>query len=136
MPILLVGIRGVDLLDSPTGTGLCDFLDTHGGTRAKQEVLMFLALHPNARFSRLAILSAIECSRIEVERALMDMVNDELVDTHCHNGLVTYSLTSDEDIRQMVALFGTLDWSRKRTIFDHAHRLHSTCNLVPGKEAV
>ncbi len=123
----------MDLLDSPTGTDLCAFLKTNGGTRAKQEVLLFWALHPNARSSKLAVLSAAECSRIDVERALMDMVNDELVDTHCDNGLVTYSLTSNEDIRRMMALFGTLDRSQRRIIFDHTRLVLSTCNLTSGR---
>jgi hypothetical protein len=120
----------MDLLDSPTGTDLYAFLKTNGGTRAKQEVLLFWALHPNARFSKLAVLSAVECSRIDVERALTDMVNDKLVDTHCYNGLVTYSLTCNEDIRRMMALFGTLDWSQRRIIFDHTRLVPSTCNLT------
>jgi hypothetical protein len=36
----------MDLLDSPTGTDLYAFLKTNGGTRAKQEVLLFWILHP------------------------------------------------------------------------------------------
>jgi hypothetical protein len=126
----------VDLLNSPTGTDLYEFLRTNGGTRAKQEVLLFWILHPNASFSKLAVLSAMECSRIDVERALTDMVHDKLVDTHCHNGLATYSLTSNEDIRRMMALFGTLDWSQRRIIFDNNRLVHSACNLTSGKEAV
>jgi len=116
----------MDLLNLPTGIDLYAFLDTYGGTRAKQEALLFWALHPNTKFSRLAVLSAMECSRIEVERALKDMVEAGLVDMHSYNGLVTYSLTSNQNMRQMVTLFSTLDWGQRRVVCDHAHLMHSS----------
>ena len=126
----------MDSLNSLIGTGLHIFLDTYGGTRAKQEVILFWALHPNTKFSRLAIFSAMECSRIDVEKALADMVRDGLLNVHSQNGLVTYSLTSNEDIRRMVALFSTLDWGQRRIVWNHPRLVHSACNLTPGEEAV
>ena len=126
----------MDSLYSLSGTGLYVFLDTYGGTRAKQEILLFWALHPSTKFSGLAVLSAIECPRTDVERALVDMISDGLIDVHTNNGLVTYSLTSNEDIRRMVALFSALDWGQRRIVWNHPRLVHSACNLTPGEEAV
>ena len=120
------------LHDATTKKLLDVFLDTYGSTRAKQEVILFWALHPNTKFSRLAVLSAMERSRIEVERALTDMVKDGLLNVNSQNGLVTYSLTSNEDIRRMMALFSTLDWGQRRIVCDHAHLMHSADNLIQG----
>ena len=97
---------------------------------------MFWALHPNARFSRLAVLSAMECSRLDVEKALTSMSNDHLVDVRCENGLTTYSLTLDENIRQMVTSLGTLDWNQSQILFARTHRVPDTCNLVSVQEGV
>ena len=124
------------LLDSTAAIGLNAFLDRHGDTRAKQELLLFWALHPNARFSRLAILSATECSKLDTERALTYMVNNELVNMCLDNGLTIYSLTSSENIRQMVAQLSTLDWGQKQIMFAHTHQVPGTCNLVPGQEGI
>lgn len=124
------------LLDSTAGIGLSTFLDRHGDTRAKQEAILFWALHPNARFSRLAILSAMDCSRLDAERALKCMVNNELVNMHSDNGLTTYSLTANENIRQMVAQLSTLDWGQRQIMFSHARYVQGTYNRTPGQEAV
>jgi len=124
------------ILDSATGTGLSGFLDRYGNTRTRQELLSFWALHPNTRFSRLAILSAMECSKLDAERTLTYLVNNGLVNMCSDNGLTTYSLTSNENIRQMVDLFSTLDWGQRQIMFTHTHQVPGTCNLVSVQEGI
>jgi len=118
------------LLDSTVEIGLDAFFDRYGTTRAKQELLLFWALHPNAKFSRLAILSAMECSKLDMERALASMVDDDLVEVRSYSGLTTYSLTSNENIRQMVALLSTIDWGQRKIMFTSTHQVPGTYNLV------
>jgi hypothetical protein len=122
--------------DTMAGTGLSAFLDRCGDTRAKQELLLFWALHPDARFSRLAVLSALECSKLDTERALAYMVDIELVNTHSDSGLTTYSLTLSEKIRQMLAQLNTLDWGQRHEIFSHIHQVPGACSLVSGQEGI
>ncbi|MBC8275249.1 MAG: hypothetical protein H8E40_09815 [Chloroflexi bacterium] len=111
--------------------GFYAFLNQYGDTRAKQEVLMFWALHPNAQFGKLALLSAMECTRLEVKKALDDMVEDKLVEIHCNSGVVTYSLTSNDEIRQMVTLLRTFDWSQRQLLFRHAHTVNCLYGAIP-----
>jgi hypothetical protein len=124
------------MFDTMTGTGLSVFLDKCGDTRAKQELLLFWALHPNARFSRLAVLSALECSKLDAERALAYMVDIELVNKHSDSGLITYSLTLSEKIRQMLVQLDALDWHQRHEIFSHIHGVSGTCSLVSGQEGI
>jgi len=115
--------RGMVVVDSNVGTGLVGFLERYGNTRAKGELLLFWALHPDTHFSRLAVLCATECSKVDVAKALDSMTSDNLVDMRSGNGLTTYSLTSDESIRQMVALLGALDWRQRHILFARTHQV-------------
>jgi hypothetical protein len=123
-------------IDSVVEIGLGVFLNRYGNTRAKQELLLFWVLHPNARFSRLAVLSAMECSRLDVEKALESMTDDNLVDVCSENRLTTYSLTKNDDIRRMVSLLGTLDWSQRQNMFARIHHVSDTCSLISGCEDI
>ena len=120
------------VLDAMAEIGLSGFLNRYGNNRAKQELLQFWALHSNARFSRLAVLSAMECSRLDAEKALASMTSDNLVDVCSENGLIIYSLTSNEDIRHMVSLLSKFDWSQRQSVFAHTHHVSGTGNLTTG----
>ena len=111
------------MFDTMAGAGLNAFVDKCGDTRAKQELLLFWALHPDARFSRLAVLSAMECSKLDAERALAYMVDIELVNKHSDSGSTTYSLTLSEKLRQMLAQLNALDWRQRHEIFSHIHQV-------------
>jgi hypothetical protein len=124
------------VIDSTAEIGLNGFLDRYGNTRAKQELLLFWALHPNARFSRLAVLSAMECSRLEAEKALASMTNDNLVDMCSENRLTTYSLTKNGDTRRMMSLLNTLDWRQRQDIFDHIHHVAGTSDIISAREGI
>ena len=124
------------VLDLQTTTNLGAFVNRYGDTRAKQELLLFWALHTHARFNRLAILCATECSKSEIERALGNMVQNGLVDVQCHNGSPVYSLTSDEDVQGMLALLSTLDWRQRRLLFDHTRLANNPGGPTTRQEAV
>ena len=109
------------VLDLQTTTNLGAFVNRYGDTRAKQELLLFWALHTHARFNRLA---------------LGNMVQNGLVDVQCHNGLAIYSLTSNEDVQGMLALLSTLDWRQRRLLFDHTRLANNPGGPTTRQEAV
>ena len=78
-------------------------------------LLRFFAAHPNGRFSKLAVVHAIDeaGSRLEIEQALEQMVEESILKTSTDNGNCFYSLTKEETSRRMVlnmALFDRRDW--------------------------
>jgi hypothetical protein len=78
-------------------------------------LLRFFASHPNGRFSKLAIVHAIddECNRLEMDQALEEMVAEKILDIVKDNGNNFYMLTKEEVLRRLVlnmALFEWRDW--------------------------
>ena len=78
-------------------------------------LLRFFASHPNSRFSKLAIVHAIddECNRLEMDQALEEMVAEKILDIVRDNGIDYYILTEEEVLRRLVlnmALFERHDW--------------------------
>ncbi len=66
------------------------------------ELLLFWGRHPRAHFSLLAIVHALDCRKLYMERALKYLIARGLVKTHTDNGVRLYSLTDDESLRQQV----------------------------------
>jgi len=57
-----------------------------------QEVLLFLSRHPRTRFSRLAVVYALDRHQRYIELALNRLTSDGAVNTCCENGVPLYSL--------------------------------------------
>ena len=72
------------------------FLEEHGDNRVKMRPLIFWGCHPNAKFARNAIGYALDSSKLEVDNALRVLVQAGLVDTHMHNDMTFYSLTTND----------------------------------------
>jgi hypothetical protein len=84
-------------------------------SRCSVGLLRFFAAHPNGRFSKLAIVHAIDeaGSRLEVEQAMEKMVEENLLKTSTDNGICFYMLTKEETLRRLVlnlSLFELRDW--------------------------
>ena len=75
-------------------------------------LLRFFAAHPNGRFSKLAVIHALdyECYRWEVEQGLEEMVEKEILVTSSDNGGVFYMLTREEILRRLVMNMAVFDW--------------------------
>ena len=89
------------------------FLEEHGNNRVKRELLDFWGAHPSAKFSRLAIYSAMDYPKRDMERALKDMLAEGIVDMHICRGLTLYSLTINEERCQPIlelAALGRDQW--------------------------
>lgn len=91
---------------------LYHFLEKHGNNQVKRELLLFWGMHPNAKFSRLAICCATDSNKLDVKTALGAMVEEGLLDAHIHNGVTLYSLTTNDEKRRPLLELATLGWNR------------------------
>lgn len=91
------------------------------GNRCCLGLLRFFAVHPNGRFSRLAVVHAIDeaGSRLEVERALAQMVDEGILKTSSENNNVFYILTKEETVRRLVLNMGFFDWRDWQMVLEH-----------------
>ena len=93
------------------GESLYRLLEEHGDNRVKRELLIFWGNHPNAKFARNAICYGLDCSKLEVDRALRALVKAGLVEVHILNNDATfYSLTTNEERRHPVLELAALEW--------------------------
>jgi hypothetical protein len=86
--------------------------------RCSQGLLRFFVVHPNGRFSKLAVVHGIFDSgtRPEIEIALGKMIADSVVDMTIENTTVYYSLTRDEPTRQLVLNLAKFDWRQWQSL--------------------
>jgi hypothetical protein len=85
-----------------------------------QGLLRFFVVHPNGRFSKLAIIHALDenGTRPEIERDLVKLVSDGVLNTSTTNGTCYYMLTSDEPTRHLVLNLAEFDWRQWQRL-DH-----------------
>jgi hypothetical protein len=74
---------------------LDEVIRKYANDRSCQEVLFFLGRHPHARFSRLAIVHALNGYKSYTEQALNHLANDGVVKRYVKNNLPLYSLSED-----------------------------------------
>jgi hypothetical protein len=86
------------------------FLREHGNNRVKRELLLFWGMHPRAKFNKFTICYAIDSSKLDMTRALKDMIAEGLVETHAGNIEPLYSLTTDEERRRPVLELAAIGW--------------------------
>lgn len=91
---------------------LFKFLKEHGDNRAKRELIAFWGRHPDSEFPRWAICYAVDCTRLSINKALRDEVEEGLVDLHIRNDATLYSLTLDDTIRRPVVQLAAIGWDR------------------------
>jgi len=99
------------------------FLQEYGDSRVKRELLLFWGMHPNARFDRRAICYALDCNKLEAEKALRSMVDEGLLLEARSNGLTLYQLTANDERRHSVLELAALNWEQWQLVFrDMAHQ--------------
>jgi hypothetical protein len=83
-------------------------------------LLRFFVVHPNGRFSELAIVHALDenGTRPEIERDLQKLVNEGVIKTSNENGTCYYLLTRDEPTRHLVLNLAEFDWRQWQRL-DH-----------------
>jgi DNA-binding transcriptional regulator PaaX len=92
------------------------------GNRCCLGLLRFFAVHPNGRFSKLAVVHAIDeaGSRLEVERALTQMVNEGILKTVNENNNTFYLLTKEEELRRLILNMALFDWRDWQLVLEHS----------------
>ena len=82
-------------------------------------LIRFFAIHPNGRFSKLAIIHAIDedDSQREIENAMADLVLAGVLTTCTMNGVCYYRLTADEPVRGIVVKTAEMDWRQWELVF-------------------
>jgi hypothetical protein len=85
-------------------------------------LLRFFAAHPNSRFSKLAVVHALDddCTGWEMEQALEEMVKEKILDFNSENGNIFYLLTKEEALRRLVLNMAIFDWRDWQLVLEHA----------------
>ena len=84
-------------------------------------LLRFFVVHPQERYSELAITYAVENrgDKLDVQRALAQMVNEGLLQEDIDNGIYFYRLTREEPLRQIVLEMAEFDWRHWQLVLEH-----------------
>jgi hypothetical protein len=85
-------------------------------------IIRFFAAHPRGRFSRLAVVHAVDedDGRREIERAMADLVSAGVLKTETDNQECYYRLTTEEPVRGIVLKTADLDWREWELVFVRA----------------
>jgi DNA-binding IclR family transcriptional regulator len=111
-----------------TEEDLYHFLEEHGGNRVRGELLAFWGRHPNVKFGKSAICHALDYNKSDVERALKALAETGLVETHIYNEAMLYSLTTNEERRQLAVGLGALSWDRLQLMLRRMERSERVTN--------
>lgn len=84
-------------------------------------LLRFFIAHPNGRFSKLAIVHAIDDShsRTEIEKDLGQMVTEGILNLNIENDISFYLLTREEGVRGTILEMGEFDWRHWQLVLEH-----------------
>ena len=83
-------------------------------------LLRFFVVHPNGRFSKLAVLHAVDenATRPQIENDLEKLIDQGVIKTSFENGTTYYLLTRDEPTRHLVLNLAEFDWRQWQRL-DH-----------------
>ena len=91
------------------------------GNRCCLGLLRFFAAHPNGRFSKLAVIHALDEDDIrpKIEQALAQMVEEGILKTAEEKDVVYYMLTKEEAMRKLVINMALFDWRDWQMVLEH-----------------
>jgi hypothetical protein len=78
------------------------FVNQHGNTELKRDLLRFWNRYPYAKFTSGIIAHALHNRKVDIEEALESLVNAMLIEKHTRRGLPFYCLTAEPEKRQWV----------------------------------
>jgi hypothetical protein len=83
-------------------------------------LLRFFVIHPNGRFSKLAVIHALdeEGTMPEIEKDLDNLAGDGVIKKSIENGTCYYMLTREEPTRHLVLNLAEFDWQQWQRL-DH-----------------
>ena len=85
-------------------------------------VIRFFAEHPNGRFSKLAVIHALdEIDRHRaIEEAMESLVGTGVLKTTLENMVCYFRLTKEEPVRGIVLRTAEMDWHQWQLVFEQA----------------
>jgi hypothetical protein len=90
-------------IETKEETEAIQFVNEHGNTGLKLDLLFFWSKYPYAKFTSGIIARALDCKRkMDIEEALDSFVKASLIEKHTRQGLPFYCLTADPEKRQSV----------------------------------
>ena len=107
--------------DTTVEEKLRQFTKEYGGDRCSLEVLQFLSRHPRTRFSRLAIVHALNLPRLDVEKALRHLRDKQLITTYSENGTDFYLLTQNESLHKLLLELLSIEWLQWQRVLKQAY---------------
>ena len=84
-------------------------------------LLRFFVVHPEDRYSLMAITYAIDGNgnKPDVHKALAQMVNEGLLQINNENGIDFYRLTREEPLRHIILEMAEFDWRHWQLVLEH-----------------
>jgi len=91
------------------------------GKRCCLGLLRFFAAHPNGRFSKLAVIHAMDDddNRPKIEDAIEQMIEEGIIIQSDEKGIVYYMLTKEEAMRKLVINMALFDWRDWQMVLEH-----------------
>jgi len=99
--------------------GFCDlmpfFLEIDCNIR-QFKLLCFMVRHPRTRLGIDSVAGVLDISRVCLIQEVTTLVEKGIILEHGENRSTTYSLSSEPEIQNHMAILAALDWSEKLTI--------------------
>ena len=91
------------------------------GNRCCLGLLRFFAAHPNGRFSKLAVIHAMDedDNRPRIENAIEQMIEEGIIKSSDEKDITYYMLTKDEAMRKLVINVALFDWRDWQMVLEH-----------------
>jgi len=91
------------------------------GNRCCLGLLRFFAAHPNGRFSKLAVIHAMDedDNRPRIENAIEQMIEEGIIKATEEKNNTFYMLTKDEAMRKLVINVALFDWRDWQMVLEH-----------------
>ena len=100
---------------------VCQLMKKLINNRCCLALVRFFVSHPNGRFSKLAIVHAIDDndSKLEVEKALAKMVDEGILMINIENDISFYLLTREATRRQIVLDMAEFEWRHWQLVLEN-----------------
>lgn len=91
------------------------------GNRCCLGLLRFFAAHPNGRFSKLAVLHAMDedDNRPRIEEAIEQMIEEGIITSSEEKDVIYFTLTKEEAMRKLVINMALFDWRDWQMVLEH-----------------
>ncbi len=114
----------MERMEAVSDEELLAFLRQHVAEPLDMELLAFWGRHPEQSLPRHIVAYALQCSRLDLERALGNMTEAGLVQSRVENGTVLFGLSPDDGLRRLALAVASLGWQRRRAIVGRLGRWH------------